>query len=87
MDSNEPEEATEQVVDTPHPVQESDWTPLQFNIRHIIVLTAILGLAFGIYRVAKDLSLAEVQLLCGFGVTVGTFLFVPIVIYWLCKSK
>ncbi len=86
-DSDEYEE-TDSEAAASRPVQESDWTPLQFNIKHIIVLTAILGLAFGIFRFTGDLSVAEYQLLSGFAVLVGTVVFVPIVvIYWLFKSK
>lgn len=86
-DSDELGEAFETEAVEPHRNQENDWTPLQFNIKHIIVFTAILGLALGIFRFAWDLSAAEFQLLCGFGVTVGTVVFVPVVIYWLFKSK
>jgi uncharacterized membrane protein YvbJ len=80
-------EETDSEAEASRPVQDSDWTPLQFNIKHIIALTAILGLAFAIIRVAWDLSASEVRVLFGFGVTVGTIVFVPAVIYWLFKSK
>jgi hypothetical protein len=65
-------------------VRESDFTPLQFNILHIMAITALFGLAFGMYRLVEDLSHEQMQILYAWG-SVGFAVLLVAAIFGLCR--
>jgi hypothetical protein len=65
-------------------VQQSDFTPVQFKIWHVLAITALLALALAIYRLPADPPEESIRMFALVG-SIGTIAALIAVMFALCR--